>query len=176
MNSKRKSQIYFLALCLGTLMAASPLWAEQKDPQPPAKSEKTAVSKEDRRQKKMAATQEKRKERLEKQLGLDATKAEKINQIMVSYNEKKQEITKKRREKLIAMKKELDAEKPNTSTLEASLKEIEKMDHELHSLRQQENQEINKSLTTVEQAKYLVFQQNSRHAQRSPQRRPRGKK
>ncbi len=100
--------------------------------------------------------------RLTEELKLDEKTGTQLASFLSSIEEKRRGLMKTQNAAMKALRSSLGAEKPDERKLKAELDKIEKNQNDLVELRQKEINGIKGMLTTEQQARYIIFQQEFR--------------
>ena len=104
--------------------------------------------------------------KLTEALQLDADTSAKLSAILSSMDQKRLDIQREQRESFRALQQSLDSPKPDESKIKNYLEKLEKNHHAMEELRNKEVNGLKKVLTTEQQARYLLFQQEFRSEMR----------
>lgn len=100
--------------------------------------------------------------RLTETLKLDEKTSTQLASFLSSIDEKRRGLIKENREAIKEMRASLNAAKPDEGKLKAGIDRIERNQQAIQELRQKEISGVKGMLTTEQQARYLVFQQDFR--------------
>ncbi len=105
--------------------------------------------------------------RLTEELNLDANSAAKLSAYLNSFDQQRREIMRDQMATMREMRKTLNAPKPDESKLKTAIEKLEKNRHALQESREKEIAGLKNILTTVQQARFLLFQQEFRREMQS---------
>lgn len=105
--------------------------------------------------------------RLTEALKLDEKTSTQLASFLSSIDEKRRGLIKANREAIKEMRASLNTGKPDEGKLKAGIDRIERNQQAIQELRQKEINGVKGMLTTEQQARYLVFQQDFRREIRS---------
>ncbi len=169
----------WVALCLGCigLLGASTL-AHGQGPTPSVESEKKVA-----RQQRMHANREERRRALDErlagmrrqilgeELGLDGARKDSVEKVLLKFNTRKSEITRRVRANQDRIRQLLAEDSQDQAAYQRGLSEIQKAWEEIHRLRTEEVAELGKLLTPKEQAKFGLALQRVQRSLRGALRR-----
>ncbi len=105
--------------------------------------------------------------RLTEELNLDANSAAKLSAYLNSFDQQRREIMRDQTATMREMRKTLNAPKPDESKLKTAIEKLEKNRHALQESREKEIAGLKNILTTVQEARFLLFQQEFRREMQS---------
>lgn len=104
--------------------------------------------------------------RLTEALRLDEGTGAKLAALLSSIDEQRRDLITRNREAIGSLRRMLDAGKPDQAGLKAAIERIEQNHQAMQELKRKEREGIRSMLTTEQQARYLVFQQDFRREMR----------
>jgi len=100
--------------------------------------------------------------RLTEELKLDASSAAKLSAFLSSFDQQRREIMHDQKATMSELRRSLNASKPDESKLKAAIEKLEKNRHALLESRDKEIAGLKNILSTEQQARFLIFQQEFR--------------
>jgi Spy/CpxP family protein refolding chaperone len=104
--------------------------------------------------------------RLTEALRLDESTGAKLAALLSSIDEQRRDLITRNREAISSLRRMLDAGKPDQARLKVEIDRMEQNHQAMQELKQREREGIRSMLTTEQQARYLVFQQDFRREMR----------
>jgi Spy/CpxP family protein refolding chaperone len=100
--------------------------------------------------------------RLTEELNLDANSAAKLSAFLSSFDQQRREIMRDQMATMRELRRFLNASEPDESKLKAAIEKLEKNRHALQESRDKETAGLKNILSTKQQARFLLFQQEFR--------------
>ncbi|OGW37975.1 MAG: hypothetical protein A2010_15215 [Nitrospirae bacterium GWD2_57_9] len=97
--------------------------------------------------------------RLTEELKLDAATAGKLSALLSSLDQKRRTIQREQMESMRTMRQSLRSESPDPARIKRMLDTLENNHREMQELRNSEHKGLKEILTTEQQARYLIFQE-----------------
>jgi hypothetical protein len=164
-----RKRILVFTLTAGLLAAASLSFAQQGPAGGPADESlgpggnaPTEAQREEVRKKVEAV----RLWKLTEALKLDANTSAKLSAFLNPFDQQRQEIWREQMMTMRELRTLLQSSKPNEAKLKAALDKLEKNQHSMQEVKNREFSGLKNILTTEQQARYLLFQQEFRHEMR----------
>ncbi len=101
--------------------------------------------------------------RLTEELKLDENTAAKLSAFLSSFDQQRRDIVREQMATMRELRHALKASKPDEAKLKAALDKLEKNRHAMGDIRDKEIAGLKNILTTEQQARFLIFQQEFRH-------------
>jgi DNA repair exonuclease SbcCD ATPase subunit len=105
--------------------------------------------------------------RLTEELNLDANSAAKLSAFLSSFDQQRREILRDQSAIMRELRRSLNTSKPNESKLKTAIEKLEKNRHALQESREKEIAGLKNILSTEQQARFLLFQQEFRREMQS---------
>ena len=100
--------------------------------------------------------------RLTEELKLDENTAAKLSAFLSSFDQQRRDIVREQMATMRELRRALKASKPDEAKLKAALDKLEKNRHAMEDIRDKERAGLKNILTTEQQARFLIFQQEFR--------------
>ncbi len=166
----RTQRIFILLAAAAALLGAAPVFAQQAAPggqyddtsgleNQPGRGGRLSEGKREEIRKKIEAV---RIWKLTEALKLDENGAAKLSAFLSSIDQQRRDIMREQMETRRELRHTLQAPKPDESKLKAAIDKLEKNRRAMMEIRDKELSGLKNILTTVQQARFLIFQQEFR--------------